>query len=144
MCWLRILNSKIQICPQICFTIKNYWTKLQFFSFWQKPKSKLRLVAMLKKFHLRMNQTTLFLCNSGLRPYFVWFKVLDVWQIFYHKRQSLVSYVANASSGFWITLPKNHFTEIFWPKHLLTEHRLTEHRLTESHLTERSFDRIAV
>jgi hypothetical protein len=27
----------------------------------------------------------------------------------------------NPSKGFWITLPKNHFTDIFWPKGHLTE-----------------------
>jgi hypothetical protein len=37
---------------------------------------------------------------------------------------------------YWITLPKNHFIENFWPKH-----HLTERRLTECHLTESSFHR---
>jgi hypothetical protein len=37
------------------------------------------------------------------------------------------------------TLPKNNFTENFWPKH-----HLTEHRLTECYLIESSFDRTAI
>jgi hypothetical protein len=51
---------------------------------------------------------------------------------------------AKKSLRFWITLPKSHFTDFFWPNAIWPKHHLTEHRLTEHHLTERPFDRKAI
>jgi hypothetical protein len=104
---------------------ENLWKELPNFCIF------LTLIFIQNVAKIKIFQNTLFKIIS-----FLW---IDFSAHFFGKMA--LKKIQDGIRWFWITLPKSHFTEFFWPNVIWPKHHLTEHRLTEHHLTERPFNR---